>query len=93
MLAIKETLKYIAEGALAKLREQVGKLIPAKIRWVITVPALWSEEHKYFMRKAAVEAGFIDSVNSSNLLLCLEVIRLSFYESLAFRFSPKKIEN
>jgi len=40
--------------------------------WVLTVPALWSEEHKMFMRKAAVEAGIVESTNSSNLLLCLE---------------------
>jgi hypothetical protein len=38
----------------------------------LTVPALWSEEHKMFMRKAAVEAGIVESANSSNLLLCLE---------------------
>jgi molecular chaperone DnaK (HSP70) len=39
---------------------------------VLTVPALWSEEHKMFMRKAAVEAGIVETTNSSNLLLCLE---------------------
>lgn len=43
-----------------------------KIRWVLTVPALWSEEHKQFMRKAAVEAGIIEDLNAANLLLCLE---------------------
>jgi molecular chaperone DnaK (HSP70) len=43
-----------------------------KIRWVLTVPALWSEEHKLFMRKAAKEAEIIDHSNSPNLLLCLE---------------------
>ena len=43
-----------------------------KIRWVLTVPALWSEEHKHFMRKAAVEAGIIEDLQSNNLLLCLE---------------------
>ena len=51
----------------------MGKIVPAKVRWVITVPALWSEEHKYFMRKAAVDAGIVECTNSSNLLLCLEV--------------------
>ena len=39
---------------------------------MITVPALWSEEHKQFMRKAAIEAGIVAEMNSSNLLLCLE---------------------
>jgi len=39
---------------------------------VLTVPALWSEEHKFFMRKAAQEGGLIENSNSSNLLLSLE---------------------
>ena len=43
-----------------------------KIRWVLTVPALWSEEHKHFMRRAAVEAKIIEDMNAGNLLLCLE---------------------
>ena len=72
MLVIKHTLKYICEQAMQKLKEQVGKVLPAKIRWVLTVPALWSEEHKLFMRKAACEAGICETTNSHNLLLCLE---------------------
>jgi molecular chaperone DnaK (HSP70) len=51
---ISMTLKFIGEQAMQKLREQVGKIVATKIRWVLTVPALWSEEHKNFMRKAAV---------------------------------------
>lgn len=72
MPIVRETLRYISNKALAKLKEQVGKVVPTKIRWVLTVPALWSEEHKLFMRKAAVEAGIVESTNASNLLLCLE---------------------
>mmetsp|Transcript_47375 Transcript_47375/g.34671 ORF Transcript_47375/g.34671 Transcript_47375/m.34671 type:complete len:99 (+) Transcript_47375:304-600(+) len=72
MVVISESLRFIAEKALKKLEEQVGKIVKAKIRWVLTVPALWSEEHKQFMRKAAVNAGIVDSINSANLLLCLE---------------------
>ena len=47
-------------------------MVKAKIRWVLTVPALWSEEHKQFMRKSAVQAGIVDALSSPNLLLCLE---------------------
>ena len=72
MKVISESLRFIAEKALEKLQEQVGKVIATKIRWVLTVPALWSEEHKHFMRKAAVQAGIVEELNSSNLLLCLE---------------------
>jgi len=53
MKVISESLRYIADKALEKLAEQVGKVVKAKIRWVLTVPALWSEEHKFFMRRAA----------------------------------------
>lgn len=60
MKVISLSLKYISEKALEKLSEQVGKIVTTKIRWVLTVPALWSEEHKHFMRKAAVEAGIIE---------------------------------
>ena len=73
MTVISESIKFIAGQAIKKLEDQIGKGIQLnKIRWVLTVPALWSEEHKLFMRKAAVEAGLIDHSNSPNLLLCLE---------------------
>lgn len=72
MQVISETLRYISEKAVQKLTEQVGKIVKTKIKWVLTVPALWSEEHKQFMRRACVEAGIVENINSSNLLLCLE---------------------
>lgn len=73
MTVIAESLKFISGRALLKLEDQIGKGVKKeKIRWVLTVPALWSEEHKLFMRKAAVEAGIIDHSNSPSLLLCLE---------------------
>lgn len=72
MLVISESLKFISDKALEKLQEQVGKIQKNRIRWVLTVPALWTEDQKQFMRKAAFEAGIIDSLSSENLLLCLE---------------------
>ena len=73
MTVISQSIKFIADKAMEKLVEQVGKVVKAKIRWVLTVPALWSEEHKQFMRKAAVEAGIIEHINAGSLVLCLEV--------------------
>ena len=72
MKVISESLRYIAEKATEKLAEQVGKVINSKIRWVLTVPALWGEEHKQFMRKAALIANIVEEINSPNLLLSLE---------------------
>ena len=74
MKVISETLKYISNKAIEKLKDQLGEDIVKKdkIRWVLTVPALWSEKMKMFMRKAAVEAGIVKSWNSDKLWLCLE---------------------
>ena len=43
MRVVSETLKFIADKALQKLAEQVGKVVRTKIKWVLTVPALWTE--------------------------------------------------
>ena len=61
MKVISETLRYIADKAIEKLKDQLGEEIvkKEKLRWVLTVPALWSEKMKMFMRKAAVEAGIV----------------------------------
>lgn len=44
MLVISESLKFISDKAIEKLQEQVGKIQKNKIRWVLTVPALWTED-------------------------------------------------
>lgn len=73
MKVVSESLRFIAESALKKLSEMIGKTMKKeRIRWILTVPALWNEEHKLFMQKAAVKAGIVDDVNSQKLLLCLE---------------------
>lgn len=69
---ISESIKFIANKAIEKLTEQLGSVKRETIRWVLTVPALWTEEHKLFMRKAALNAGIINHINSEALLLCLE---------------------
>ena len=72
MKVISESLRFISEKAIEKLKEQIGSVKKERIRWVITVPALWTEEHKLFMKNAAIKAGIINHQNSDQLLLCLE---------------------
>ena len=43
-LVISESLKFIADKDVEKLTEQVGKINKNRIRWVLTVPALWTED-------------------------------------------------
>ena len=47
----------------------------ADVAWVVTVPAIWSDEAKHFMREAAVRAGIVGGASGlpmERLLLCLE---------------------
>ena len=42
------------------------------VTWVLTIPAIYDDFAKRFMRVAAHKAGIISTVESSNLQLCLE---------------------
>jgi hypothetical protein len=44
MVVISETLRFISDKAIEKLTDQVGKINKNRIRWVLTVPALWTED-------------------------------------------------
>ena len=57
------------------------------LKWCLTVPAIWNETDKHFMRKAAVEAGFIKDISSKRLILILEP------EAAAIAFLESKTEN
>ncbi|XP_069130149.1 heat shock 70 kDa protein 12A-like [Argopecten irradians] len=45
---------------------------PQTVRWVITVPAIWDENAKQFMREAAHKGGLIDTTYSNQLVIALE---------------------
>uniref|UniRef100_A0AAU0MTU7 Heat shock protein family A member 12 variant X9 n=1 Tax=Urechis unicinctus TaxID=6432 RepID=A0AAU0MTU7_UREUN len=50
-----------------------------QIRWVVTVPAIWTDAAKQFMRMAAVKAGLVDIPKADNLLIALEPEVASMY--------------
>ena len=45
------SIKYLGEHLLSKVREQVAGVEDKD--WVLTVPAIWSDKAKQFMREAA----------------------------------------
>ena len=50
------TLRYFRDHAIQELRDATGtKMDQDDIRWVITVPAIWRQEAKQFMREAAYQ--------------------------------------
>jgi hypothetical protein len=50
-----------------------GDINPSRdVQWVLTVPAIWNDFGKAFMRKAAYKAGLTESEQPDNLMLVLE---------------------
>jgi len=50
------TLRFFRDHALRELSHQCGTIIDNDdVRWVVTVPAIWNEQAKKFMRLAAYE--------------------------------------
>ncbi|XP_028673861.1 heat shock 70 kDa protein 12A-like [Erpetoichthys calabaricus] len=69
-----ESLRYLKEHALSTVKANVPdfQFVPQDITWVLTVPAIWNNAAKEFMRRAAKEAGLIEDILSENLILALE---------------------
>jgi hypothetical protein len=67
------TISHIKEKVLIKLKEVLGThLNESKLLWVLTVPAMWTEYGKRFMRRCAHLGGLIESEDSDRLILALE---------------------
>lgn len=46
-------LRYLSKLVIAELSDQGQEITPEKVRWVLTVPAIWSQAAKQLMREAA----------------------------------------
>eukprot|EP00903_Cladosiphon_okamuranus_P010118 g9582.t1 len=67
------SLRYFKEDVLRFLSSIGGRTVDVNsVNWVLTVPAIYDDFAKRFMRQAAYEAGMIDRINSTRLRLCLE---------------------
>ncbi|XP_048456612.1 heat shock 70 kDa protein 12B-like [Rhincodon typus] len=73
-------LRYFRKHALKELKDQfsVG-LDTDDVRWVITVPALWKQPAKQFMREAAYLSGLASPAYPEQLLIALEPEAASIY--------------
>ena len=54
LLVFSESIRYIKQAAIATInKSQPVKIEESSIQWVLTVPAIWGESAKQFMRQAA----------------------------------------
>ncbi|CAM2117780.1 unnamed protein product [Caretta caretta] len=73
-------LQFFKEQALKELSDQAGSEFEnSEVRWVITVPAIWKQPAKQFMRQAAYKAGMATSENPEQLIIALEPEAASIY--------------
>lgn len=55
LIVFTESLKYLKQSLLEEARKQQTDVEMKDIKWILTVPAIWSDPAKAFMRRAAVE--------------------------------------
>ncbi|XP_041125066.1 heat shock 70 kDa protein 12A-like isoform X2 [Polyodon spathula] len=73
-------LQFFKEHALKELSDQIGsEFHSSDVRWVITVPAIWKQPAKQFMRQAAYKSGLVTPDNPEQLIIALEPEAASIY--------------
>ncbi|XP_019411536.1 PREDICTED: heat shock 70 kDa protein 12A isoform X2 [Crocodylus porosus] len=73
-------LQFFKEQALKELSDQAGSEFEnSEVRWVITVPAIWKQPAKQFMRQAAYKAAMASPDNPEQLIIALEPEAASIY--------------
>lgn len=73
-------LRYFRDQALKELSEQSATtILPDDVRWVVTVPAIWRQPAKQFMRAAAYKAGIGSPDSPDQLIIALEPEAASVY--------------
>uniref|UniRef100_A0AAQ6IEQ6 Heat shock protein 12B n=1 Tax=Anabas testudineus TaxID=64144 RepID=A0AAQ6IEQ6_ANATE len=73
-------LRFFREHALKEVKDQSSSVLEGdEIRWVITVPAVWRQPAKQFMREAAYLAGLVSPDSPEQLLIALEPEAASIY--------------
>lgn len=68
-------IRYLKNHLLETLQTRGTGLDNKDIHWVLTVPAIWSDSAKQFMRESANDAG----IESEQLTICLEPEAASLY--------------
>ncbi|XP_064173794.1 heat shock 70 kDa protein 12A isoform X2 [Anguilla rostrata] len=73
-------LGFFKDQALKELSDQSGaEFDNADVRWVITVPAIWKQPAKQFMREAAYKSSLVPRDNPEQLIIALEPEAASIY--------------
>ena len=78
-LVIKKVLEKLKELAINEIKSKRPLISESKIKWVVTVPAIWGENEKSVMMDACIEAGLVDQNTDKSLFFSLEPEPASLY--------------
>ena len=69
LIIISKILNVVKTEALKKIRSYDSKINDNEIKWVVTVPAIWSNKNKQIMIEASINAGLIQRDREISLFL------------------------
>ena len=83
-LVIQKVLETIKEKAIKQISENRPSFAKntEKIKWVVTVPAIWDEHQKSIMMESCIDAGLINRNADKSLFFALEPEAASLYCSI-----------
>ncbi|XP_007542604.1 heat shock 70 kDa protein 12A-like [Poecilia formosa] len=69
-----EALRFLKEDALKTINSNTAGMVflASDFTWVLTVPAIWDQPAKQFMREAAMQAGIVEEGSEERLVIALE---------------------
>ncbi|XP_060600928.1 heat shock 70 kDa protein 12A-like [Ruditapes philippinarum] len=70
-----EAIKYLKDHLMKKVQSRIEDIRDTDIHWVLTVPAIWHDGAKQFMKEAAAKAG----IPEDQLTLALEPEAAAIY--------------
>lgn len=74
------SLEFFKDSALTDINRSAAMDFQVnEVTWVVTVPAIWEEPAKQFMREAAYEAGMASPAQPNQLVIALEPEAASLY--------------
>lgn len=69
LVVFTESIKYLKQSLLDEVKNQQTDIQMNDIKWIVTVPAIWSDPAKMFMRRVSVEVQFP----------CIHVMQTTFF--------------
>ncbi|KAK7880242.1 hypothetical protein WMY93_033090 [Mugilogobius chulae] len=65
-------LRFLKKDALDTINKETQDADLTQLTWVLTVPAIWNNPARQFMREAAVQAGLVTEATAHKLVIALE---------------------